>query len=973
MSVSPSLPPSSSDSRRRVRRARRSPKLRYVRAFSRAGVHPYDELRWENRTAAITSDSGKVIFEQKDIEVPSGWSQLATNVVVSKYFRGAVGHPGREHSVKQLVSRVVDTITQWGRDLGYFASEDDVQAFSADLCHLLVNQYLAFNSPVWFNVGIEKKPQCSACFINSVEDTLESILELAKTEGMLFKYGSGAGSNLSKLRSSREMLSTGGKPSGPVSFMRGYDAFANVIKSGGKTRRAAKMQILDCDHPDVEEFIWCKAHEEKKAHALIDAGYDGSVNGEAYQSVFFQNSNLSVRVSDDFMRAVEADAMWTFRPRTAKGSSSQVRARDLYKQICEAAWQCGDPGVQYDDTINRWHTCKGTDRIYASNPCSEYMFLDDTACNLASLNLMKFRQEDGSFDAATFRAACRTSIIAQEILVDSASYPTPRIGEMSHRFRTLGLGYANLGALLMASGLPYDSDEGRAYAAAVTALMTGEGYRTSAELAAAMGPFPGFAGNEDAMLGVISMHRDAAHALPRNSVPDVLLDAARGAWDEALELGREHGYRNAQTTVLAPTGTIAFMMDCDTTGVEPDIALVKYKKLVGGGVLKIVNRTVPPALEKLGYTTAQIAEIIDHIDRTETIEGAPALRDEHLPVFDCAFRARNGIRSIAAGGHVRMMAATQPFLSGAISKTVNLPPDATVEDIGRIYMEGWKLGLKAIAIYRDGCKRIQPLSTSKDEKAVSQKKAVAETPKPVETVKVSETLVPRRRRLPDERHAITHKFSIGGHDGYITIGEYDDGAPGEIFVVMAKEGSTVSGLMDSVATLTSIALQYGVPAEVLVNKFSHTRFEPSGMTTHADIRFAKSPVDYIFRYMGLKYVKPKEALEENAASNAGSGAGTIGGSNGGNGNGGNGNGNGGAADAPAPAVQASAPAPAVAATAARSLGAAALQPVNRLAKLEEKVFSAQSDAPSCHNCGGIMTRNGSCYKCGNCGETSGCS
>jgi ribonucleoside-diphosphate reductase alpha chain len=1344
MSVSPSSPlPSSSDSRRRIRRARRAPKVRYERSFSRAGVHPYDELRWESRIAAITSDSGKIIFEQKDVEVPSGWSQLATNVVVSKYFRGAVGHPGREHSVKQLVSRVVDTITGWGRDLGYFASESDVEAFSSDLCHLLVNQFLAFNSPVWFNVGIEKKPQCSACFINSVEDTLESILELAKTEGMLFKYGSGAGSNLSKLRSSREMLSTGGKPSGPVSFMRGYDAFANVIKSGGKTRRAAKMQILDCDHPDVEEFIWCKAHEEKKAHALIDAGYDGSVNGEAYQSVFFQNSNLSVRVTDDFMRAVEADGMWTLLPRTAKGATSQVRARDLYRQICEAAWKCGDPGVQYDDTINRWHTCKGTDRIYASNPCvtgdtlvataggwrridslllapaevvgadgrlhriapafptgvkpvyrlrtragfelrltadhrvltanrgdvqaceltrddvlvlgrpsfgtvrieedmaevlglmvgdgclmgdqrtamltlapgeeavarrahaaldrfrkenaadaraardievtnpqgtlrlgtsarcvvefldrhavldggslrkafreevfhldrasaaavlrglftadgtvanygeksqyvslesvssdllrqaqllllgfgikakvyrdrrplgqttallpdgkggrkeypveqihslrvsrssrvlfereigfvagspkverlaglnrevgsyadrledrveslefageepvfdlteaetshfvaaglvvhncSEYMFLDDTACNLASLNLLKFRNEDGSFDEKSFRAACRTSIIAQEIIVDSASYPTPRIGEMSHRFRTLGLGYANLGALLMAEGLPYDSDAGRAYAAAVTALMTGEGYRTSAELSAAMGPFPGYAENEDAMLGVIAMHRDAAYALPRGSVPDTLLAAARGAWDEALELGREHGYRNAQTTVLAPTGTIAFMMDCDTTGVEPDIALVKYKKLVGGGVLKIVNRTVPPALEKLGYTPAQIAEIIDHIDRTETIEGAPGLKDEHLPVFDCAFRARNGVRSIAAAGHVRMMAATQPFLSGAISKTVNLPPDATVEEIGRIYMEGWKLGLKAIAIYRDGCKRIQPLSTSKEEKAQSQKipsreKVVAETPKPAETVKPSETLVPRRRRLPDERRAITHKFSIGGHDGYLTIGEYDDGAPGEIFVVMAKEGSTVSGLMDSVATLTSIALQYGVPADVLVNKFSHTRFEPSGMTTHADIRFAKSPVDYIFRYMGLKYVKPKDAYEDApaaaapgaaaldtpAAAGAVEDAGQNGGPNGGA-NGGNGHGNGGGAQAQAPAV------------AARSLGAAALQPVNRLAKLEERVFNQQSDAPSCHNCGGIMTRNGSCYKCGNCGETSGCS
>ena len=976
--------PSNADSRRRKSRRRAaattgSGKLRFTRAFSKPDVHPFDELRWDLRTAAITSESGKVIFEQKDVEVPSSWSQLATNVVVSKYFRGAVGQENRERSVRQLVGRVVDTITGWAREYGYFDTEEDVKAFSDDLCYLLVNQYLAFNSPVWFNVGIEKKPQCSACFINSVDDTLESILELAKTEGKLFKYGSGAGSNLSKLRSAREMLSTGGKPSGPVSFMRGYDAFANVIKSGGKTRRAAKMQILDCDHPDVEEFIWCKSREEKKAHSLIDAGYDGSVNGEAYQSVFFQNSNLSVRVTDAFMKAVESDALWNFTARTTGAPTSEIRARDLFKQICEAAWHCGDPGLQYDDTINNWHTCKATDRIYASNPCSEYVFLDDTACNLASLNLMKFRREDGTFDVEGFKAASRTSIIAQEIIVDAASYPTPRIGEMSHRYRTLGLGYANLGALLMAHGVPYDSDEGRAYAGAITAIMTGEAYRASAELAAAMGPFPGHAENAEAMLGVIGMHRDAAWALAQAAAPADLVDAARSVWDEALDLGREHGYRNAQVTVLAPTGTIAFMMDCDTTGVEPDIALVKYKKLVGGGVLKIVNRTVPLALEQLGYDTARIAEIIDHIDREETIEGAPGLKDEHLPVFDCAFRARNGVRSIAPAGHVRMMAAAQPFLSGAISKTVNLPPDATVEEIGRIYMEGWKLGLKAVAIYRDGCKRIQPLSTSKDEKATSQKKAEAKPVVPAPAAK------PARRRLPDERHAVTHKFSLGGHDGYVTIGEYDDGSPGEIFVVMAKEGSTVSGLMDTVATLTSIALQYGVPAEVLVNKFSHTRFEPSGMTTHPDIRFAKSPVDYIFRYMGLKYLVPKEAAAAGAAEAAAGDpvpAAGNGGANGGSNGGGNGgshaaapasvssgaSGSSGGAAAPLAMVS-----PAMAPVAARSLGAAAMQPVNRLAKLEERVFQAQSDAPSCHNCGGIMTRNGSCYKCSNCGETSGCS
>ncbi len=929
--------------------------LRHERVFSRAGVHPFDEIRWESRTAAITSDSGKVIFEQKDVEVPASWSQLATNVVVSKYFRGAVGHPGREHSVRQLVGRVVTTMTGWGRDLGYFSSEEDLQAFSDDLCFLLVNQYLAFNSPVWFNVGIEKKPQCSACFINSVQDTLESILELAKTEGMLFKYGSGAGSNLSRLRSSREMLSTGGRPSGPVSFMRGYDAFANVIKSGGKTRRAAKMQILDCDHPDVLEFVWCKSREEKKAHALIDAGYDGSVNGDAYGSVFFQNSNLSVRVSDAFMKAVDRNGSWCTTARTSGEVVDEMPAREMFRQIAQAAWECGDPGLQYDDTINRWHTCKATDKIHASNPCSEYVFLDDTACNLASLNLMKFRRDDGEFDFEAFRAACRVSIIAQEIIVDSASYPTPRIAEMSHRYRTLGLGYANLGALLMARGFAYDSDEGRAYAAAITSVMTGEGYRTSAEIAAGIGPFAGYPENRDAMLGVIGLHREAASRLDDGRVPGTLIAAAREVWDQALTLGEAHGYRNAQVTVLAPTGTIAFMMDCDTTGVEPDIALVKYKKLVGGGVLKIVNRTVPLALQCLGYSPEKVAEIVDHVDRTETIEGAPGLEDRHLSVFDCAFRARNGVRSIAPEGHVRMMAATQPFLSGAISKTVNLPPDATVEDIERIYMEGWRLGLKAVAIYRDGCKRIQPLSTSRDEKAVARKVAAAPAALPAGPA------TPNRRRLPDERRAVTHKFSIGGHDGYVTIGEYDDGTPGEIFVVMAKEGSTVSGLMDTVATLTSISLQYGVPAEVLVNKFSHTRFEPSGMTQHSDIRFAKSPVDYIFRYLGLRYLKPRiETVEAaDAPAVAPNGGGTHGPGNGGG------------------TARSSAPAPTGAATqapveAARSLGAAAT-PVNRIARLESEVFRAQSDAPSCHACGGIMTRNGACYKCGNCGETSGCS
>ncbi|MHC4820335.1 MAG: vitamin B12-dependent ribonucleotide reductase, partial [Planctomycetota bacterium] len=863
-------------------------------------------------------------------------------------------------SVKQLVGRVVDSITEWSRDLDYFATKEDLEGFSHDLCYLLVNQYLAFNSPVWFNVGIEEKPQCSACFINSVDDTLESILELAKTEGMLFKYGSGAGSNLSRLRSSKEMLSTGGKPSGPVSFMRGYDAFANVIKSGGKTRRAAKMQILDIDHPDVEEFIWCKSKEEKKAHTLIDAGYDGSVNGEAYQSVFFQNSNLSVRLTDDFMKAVENDEDWYFKARTnGENIGEPMKARTLFRQVADAAWECGDPGVQYDDVINDWHTCSNTDRIYGSNPCSEYVFLDDTACNLASLNLMKFRNEDGSFAIDFFRAAARISIIAQEVLVDSASYPTPQIAEMSHRYRTLGLGYANLGALLMSLGLPYDSDHGRAFAGAITAIMTGEAYRTSAEIAGGMGPFPGYDENTQPMLRVIEKHLNKAEGLSESLTPGDMIDAANTVWNEALELGQVNGYRNAQVSVLAPTGTIAFMMDCDTTGVEPDIALVKYKKLVGGGVLKIVNRTVPLALERLGYKPQQVADIIDYIDQNETIEGAPELDEDHLAVFDCAFRARNGVRSIAAGGHIRMMGATQPFLSGAISKTVNLPPDATVEEIEDIYMEGWKLGLKAVAIYRDGCKRIQPLSTSSNEKAESKATAQSKTIVKTEV----DAYVPRRRRLPDERNALTHKFSIGGHDGYVTFGEYDDGAPGEIFVVMAKEGSTVSGLMDTVATLTSIALQYGVPVDVLVNKFSHTRFEPSGMTTHKDIRFAKSPVDYIFRYMGAKYMAPlQEAASMEAASTTPvetPPAPTTGG---------DGNSKGSKAKAMgSDSISAGASSTTAAAPAPTGAG------VNRLAKLEGQVFLAQSDAPSCHACGGIMTRNGSCYKCGNCGETSGCS
>jgi ribonucleoside-diphosphate reductase alpha chain len=689
--------------------------LAIPRTFTTKGVDPAEELVWETRTAQITGEGGAIIFEQRDVEVPKGWSMLATNVVASKYFRGPLGSPARERSVRQLVGRVVSTIAAWGRKDGYFTTEEDAAAFEAELAHLVYRQKMSFNSPVWFNVGVEEHPQCSACFINSVGDSMDSILRLAHTEGMLFKYGSGAGSNLSKIRSSKELLSGGGEASGPVSFMRGFDAFAGVIKSGGKTRRAAKMVILDADHPDVGEFITCKSDEEKKAWALIDAGYDGGFNvkGGAYDSVFFQNANHSIRVTDAFMRAVHEDRPWELRARTDGKVLETVRARDLMKQVTEAAWLCGDPGMQFDTTINAWHTCPGTDRINASNPCSEYMFLDDSACNLASLNLMHFRGIDGAFDVESFKRAVDLTILAQEILVSNAKYPTERIGQNSEAYRPLGLGYANLGALLMASGLPYDSDGGRACAAAITALMTGEAYAMSARIAERMGPFAGYEKNREPFLGVVRKHSNHVDRIDPTFVGRPLLDAARDAWSDALRIGTQSGYRNAQVTVLAPTGTIGFMMDCDTTGIEPDIALVKYKKLVGGGVLKIVNNTVPLALQRLGYSAESIASVLQFIDEVETIEGAPELRDAHLPVFDCAFKPQNGTRSIHYMGHIRMMGAVQPFLSGAISKTVNMPTNATPEDIETAYVEAWKLGLKAIAVYRDGCKRSQPLNTGK--------------------------------------------------------------------------------------------------------------------------------------------------------------------------------------------------------------------------------------------------------------------
>ncbi len=805
--------------------------LTFERRWTTPGIHPYDEITWEYRTAGISSESGKSVFEQKDVEVPNFWSQLATNVVVSKYFRGHLNTEERETSVRQLIDRVVNTITGWAETQHYFASDEDLRTFQAELTHLLVHQKMSFNSPVWFNVGIEKRPQCSACFINSVDDSMSSIMDLAKTEAMLFKFGSGAGSNLSTIRSSKEKMSGGGTASGPVSFMKGYDAFAGVVKSGGKTRRAAKMVILDADHPDILEFVDSKLNEEKKAWALIEQGYDPSFTGEAYGSVFFQNANHSVRVTDTFMEAVEKDQEWTTHNVVDDAPADTYKAREIFRRMAEAAWVCGDPGIQYDSTINDWHTSANTDRIYASNPCSEYMFLNDTACNLASLNLMKFVDADGEFDPEAYRYAAKLTITAQEILVDNASYPTPRIEENSHKFRPLGLGYANLGALLMSRGLAYDSDEGRNFAAALTAIMHGEAYKQSSIIARDHGgPFVEYKKNEQPFLRVIGKHRDAAYRIPVDGVPANLIRNAHQVYDEALELGKKYGYRNAQVTVLAPTGTIAFMMDCDTTGVEPDIALIKYKKLVGEGFLKIVNQTVPAALKKLGYTATQVEEILEYVNDRETIEGAPHLKAEHLSVFDCAFKPANGVRSIHYMGHVRMMGAIQPFISGAISKTVNMPEAATADEIEQVYLEGWKLGLKAIAIYRDNSKRSQPLSTGKktggeaiDTEAVAQlKKELAKAQK--------EAALPHRRRLPAERAALTHRFDIAGHEGYITVGLYPDGQPGEIFLKMAKEGSTVSGLMDSFATTVSVALQYGVPLRDLVNKFAHVRFEPSGFT-----------------------------------------------------------------------------------------------------------------------------------------------
>ncbi len=932
--------------------------------FCPPNVDPFTTVEWEPRTAAIKDENGGILFEQQNCMVPRDWSALATNVVVSKYFYGEPNTPERETSVRQVIHRVARTIADWGTEDGYFASEKDGENFYRELAWLCLHQHGCFNSPVWFNVGLYHQygvvgsrgnynfdvrtntirrpdtpyefPQASACFIQSVEDNLEDIMRLATSEAMLFKFGSGTGTDLSSIRSGKEKLSGGGIPSGPLSFMRVYDQIAAVVKSGGKTRRAAKMQSLKDWHPDILEFIQAKTKEEKKARVLIESGeYDSNFNGEAYSSIMFQNANLSVRLSDEFMQAVidgkSWKTHWVTNPRQA---GPEYQARDMMHELAYGTWYCGDPGVQYETTINRWHTCKNTGPINASNPCSEYMFLDDTACNLSSLNLKKFQEPDGTFNVERYRRAASIYITAQEILVDHASYPTPAIAENSHLFRPLGLGYANLGSMLMWMGIPYDSETGHGICGALTALLTGQAYLTSSRIAGHLGPFRGYEENREPMLEVMEMHRDATEQI-NPACPEYLRQAAIEVWNEVVESGRKHGYRNAQATVLAPTGTIAFMMDCDTTGIEPDIALVKYKQLAGGGMMKIINRTVPKALETLGYEPQQITEILAYIEERDTIEGAPAFKDEHLPVFDCAFKPANGTRSIQWKAHVDMMAAAQPFLSGAISKTVNMPPDSTVEDIQEAYLDGWRKGLKALAIYRDGSKQSQPLATKKEGDRKKDGKAEGG---------------PMRRRLPQTRQSITHKFNVGGHEGYVTVGLFEDGLPGELFITMAKEGSTIGGLMDVIGTETSMALQYGVPLQALVDKFSHMRFEPSGWTGNPDIPHAKSVVDYIFRWMAMQFLPgyreqyaPKRDDE--------------------------------AADAKVNTKPASPQKMKDEIQKIVTLHAAeAPSSDDDSPALRNRQFALfQTDAPACDCCGAITVRNGNCYLCHNCGASMGCS
>jgi ribonucleoside-diphosphate reductase alpha chain len=982
--------------------SKKAPGLSFRRFFTKLGVSPYDEIEWEKRTALITDAKGNAIFEQKDVEVPKDWSVTATNIVASKYLHGTIGTPERESGVRVLVARVAETIRDWGLSQGYFKTPEDGATFHDELAHILLRQYAAFNSPVWFNVGCDRiepnsdaqnwhwnpasariefgvtgysKPQCSACFINSVKDSLDSILTLAKTEGMLFKWGSGTGTNLSSLRSSTEGLSGGGTASGPLSFMKGFDAFAGVIKSGGKTRRAAKMVILNIDHPDIVDFIECKSKEEAKAHALIASGYDGSSpDSDAYSSIFFQNANNSVRVTDDFMYSVLRDNGFTTRAVRDGRPMENFKAKELLYKVSDATWRCGDPGMQYDTTVNRWHTSKNTARINASNPCSEYMFLDDSACNLASLNLLKFAP-NGTFDVEAYRHSVDVLVTAQEIIVDNAGYPTETIAKNSHDYRPLGLGYANLGALLMAAGLPYDSDAGRDYAACVTAIMCGEAYLQSSRIAESCQPLvpateptqkglaetnlganvmpggacPGWYINREPFLDVIRMHRASVNNINKTNVPTALYESSKDAWDEALAHGEKHGYRNSQVTVLAPTGTIGFMMDCDTTGIEPDLALVKYKKLVGGGMIKIVNNTVPTALFKLGYDHEETDKIVSYIDATGTIEGAPDIKDDHLAVFDCSFKPAKGTRSIHYMGHLKMMAAAQPFISGAISKTVNLPENASVEDIMECYIQAWKLGLKAVAVYRDGCKKSQPLSASGTTTALSKKGDAAAAVAAQQHVEEENLNAPPRavrHKLQEERASITHKFNIGGHEGYITVGLYPDGEPGELFITMAKEGSTVSGLMDSFALAVSISLQHGVPLKLFCEKFAHTRFEPSGWTSNPDIGFAKSIMDYIFRWLQLRFLTGQQGMlfENLRLRTPGAVSQTEG--------------VGEASSSPV-SDQRSEP---------RGPTPGSVHAADALAGLIDL-----GDAPTCSFCGSIMTRNGSCYRCGSCGSTSGCS
>ena len=1004
------------------RNVKKAPGLSFRRFFTKAGVSPYDEVEWELRTAAITDAQGNSIFEQKNVEVPKDWSMTATNIVASKYLHGRMDNGERETGVRQLVARVAETIRDWGMKDGYFRTNEDAATFHDELVHLLVRQYAAFNSPVWFNVGCDRiepnsdatnwhwnpatqqvefgvtgytRPQCSACFINSVKDSLDSILTLAKTEGMLFKWGSGTGTNLSPLRSSTECLSGGGTASGPLSFMKGFDAFAGVIKSGGKTRRAAKMVILNIDHPDIVDFVECKQKEEAKAHALVAQGYDGShPDSDAYSSIFFQNANNSVRVTDDFMVAVLRDTDFSTRAIVNGRVINTYKAKDLLQKISEATWHCGDPGMQYDSTINRWHTSKNTARINASNPCSEYMFLDDSACNLASLNLLKFAP-NGTFDVDAYRHAVDVIITAQEILVDNSGYPTEMIGRNSHDYRPLGLGYANLGALLMAAGLPYDSDAGRDYAACVTAIMCGEAYLQSSRIAELCPPLapatstvqtrlgvagadampgaacPGYYLNREPFLDVIRMHRASVNNIGSGTglspvaaefasaaaqLTD-LITASKQTWDEALASGEKSGYRNSQVTVLAPTGTIGFFMDCDTTGIEPDLALIKYKKLVGGGMIKIVNNTVPSALFKLGYTHEQTDAIVSYVDATGTIEGAPHVKGEHLAVFDCSFKPAKGTRSIAYMGHLKMMAAAQPFISGAISKTVNLPENATVEDISDAYLQAWKLGLKAVAVYRDGCKKAQPLSAAGTKTAQSSGVSPANVGANASLVEEDDLNSPPRavrHRLQEERMSVTHKFKVADHEGYITVGLYPNGEPGELFIKMAKEGSTVSGLMDSFALAVSIALQHGVPLKLFCEKFAHTRFEPSGWSNNPDIGYAKSIMDYIFRWLQMRFLTGQQQFLFESLRPKSLGDASVG-------------------RAPSPAnegviedLNASAGSSRTTNDQRRTTGS--IHAADALAGMIDL-----GDAPSCSVCGSIMVRNGSCYKCMSCGSTSGCS